>query len=155
MIDYTCSLLFGRNFSEVLLIHKKRPDWQSGLLNGIGGKIELTDININEAASREIQEESGLFIEPNKLILFCEYIVNYIPNYRCASWRNIISFYRIYFFTAYNIPIHEARSMTDEKVECFSVQGLPKNIVRNLKWLIPLALDENNLFPVRVEEKTQ
>ena len=44
---------------KVLLIEKKRPQWQSGRYNLPGGKIE-TDETIHEAAARELYEETGV-----------------------------------------------------------------------------------------------
>jgi len=41
---YTCGFIFHHtNNDNILLIRKERPKWQSGYLNGIGGKIETFD----------------------------------------------------------------------------------------------------------------
>ena len=45
-----------------LLISKKRPTWQAGMLNGIGGKIEPGE-NPLQAMIRECKEECNLDIE--------------------------------------------------------------------------------------------
>ena len=45
-----------------LLISKKRPAWQAGMLNGIGGKIEPGE-NPLQAMIRECKEECNLDIE--------------------------------------------------------------------------------------------
>jgi 8-oxo-dGTP pyrophosphatase MutT (NUDIX family) len=44
---------------EVVLIEKRRPDWQAGLFNGIGGKCEGVETPL-EAMIRECVEETGL-----------------------------------------------------------------------------------------------
>lgn len=47
------------NSDKVLLILKERPAWQKGRLNLVGGKVEPNE-KPEEAAIRELQEESGL-----------------------------------------------------------------------------------------------
>ncbi len=51
---------------EVLLIEKKRPAWQAGRYNLPGGKVEDEE-TIHEAASRELQEETGIECPPEKV----------------------------------------------------------------------------------------
>ena len=46
--DWTC-----------VLIEKTKPDWQSGLVNGLGGSIEPGE-TIHEAMVREFREECGV-----------------------------------------------------------------------------------------------
>lgn len=45
--------------NDVLLIEKKRPDWQKGRLNLVGGKIESGETP-EQAAERELYEEAGM-----------------------------------------------------------------------------------------------
>jgi 8-oxo-dGTP diphosphatase len=40
MQTYACGFLFSLDRTRVLLIRKRRPAWQAGRLNGVGGKIE-------------------------------------------------------------------------------------------------------------------
>lgn len=51
---------------DVLLVLKDRPAWQAGRLNLVGGKIEDGETPM-EAAVRELQEESGLIGDMDKL----------------------------------------------------------------------------------------
>ncbi len=44
--------------NKVLLIHKNRPDWQRGKLNGVGGHIEGSETS-RDAMVREFREETG------------------------------------------------------------------------------------------------
>lgn len=53
------TLTFAFHDKYVLLIRKAKPDWQAGLLNGIGGKVEFGE-GILQATRREFYEETGL-----------------------------------------------------------------------------------------------
>ena len=55
-------------FEHVLLIEKKRPDWQVGRFNLPGGKIEDGE-TIHQAASRELMEETDLNSPPEMIRL--------------------------------------------------------------------------------------
>ena len=46
--------------SRVVLIRKKKGDWQEGMLNGIGGRVEPGE-EIVEAMAREFREETGKY----------------------------------------------------------------------------------------------
>ena len=37
---YVAGFMFDSSYENVLLIRKTKPKWQEGLLNGVGGKIE-------------------------------------------------------------------------------------------------------------------
>ena len=41
MSAYTLGFVFDSSQEKVLLVHKQRPAWQAGKVNGIGGKVEL------------------------------------------------------------------------------------------------------------------
>ena len=60
-IYYVVGFLFNPDMTEVVLIKKNRPDWQKGLLNGVGGKIESGEDPIT-AMIREFKEETGVEI---------------------------------------------------------------------------------------------
>lgn len=59
MKEYVLTFLFTPNLRSVWLIEKNKPEWQKGCLNGIGGKREICE-SINDAALRELREESGV-----------------------------------------------------------------------------------------------
>jgi 8-oxo-dGTP diphosphatase len=59
--EYVVGYCFNEDFSEVALIEKRKPAWQAGKLNGIGGKVEPGE-NIVEAMAREFEEEAGVYI---------------------------------------------------------------------------------------------
>ena len=44
----------------------------------------------------------------------------------------------------------EARTIEDQEVFLADVRALPDNVIDNLRWLVPLALDRDVAVPVRV-----
>lgn len=56
---YVLGFAFSSNWQHVLLVTKARPDWQKGLLNGLGGHVEDGETSLH-AMHREFEEESGL-----------------------------------------------------------------------------------------------
>lgn len=59
---FVIGLMFDPTYSRVVLIRKKRPTWQAGLLNAPGGKCEEGELELN-AVDREFEEETR-FCEP-------------------------------------------------------------------------------------------
>lgn len=50
MIRYVCGFMFNNLKSSVVLIRKKRPEWQNGMFNGVSGKVndyDDDDIGVN------------------------------------------------------------------------------------------------------------
>lgn len=123
--DYVCGFLFNNNKNRIILIEKKRPDWQKGKLNGVGGHIEARETTFG-AMVREFEEETGV-----KLHEWIAFAV-------LSDMRN----YTVYFFVAFNDDaFHSVKSITDEKIVKIKVADIgKKNIIPNLNWLIPMAL---------------
>ena len=98
MQDYSCGFLFSPDRQRVLLIRKRRPEWQAGKLNGVGGKVEPGESAI-DAMIREFREEASLQI---------------------TSWKQILTLtgedWRGHFFRAFG-AIDDAVAITDEQLE--------------------------------------
>ena len=127
--------LFRNDFKEVALIQKQKPDWQKGKLNGIGGKIEPGEKPI-QAMRREFKEEAGAEIK--KWENFCNL------NSSDGSWY-------VYFFCSSESAT--ITSMESEKVDWYSVKKIPDlPTIPNLKWIIPLAIDNDAIFATAQEK---
>ena len=119
---YVVGFMFNPTKDAVLLIRKTHPVWQKGKLNGVGGRIDGDESAVG-AMSREFLEEVG--INHADWIQFCV-----LGDAR--QWQ-------IHFFYATGL-IGVAEALTDEKPEIHCVNGLPKDTIPNLHWLLPMAL---------------
>ncbi|MFY9105836.1 NUDIX hydrolase [Aliarcobacter cryaerophilus] len=103
---------------EILLLKKNNPDWQKGLYNGIGGKVELNTTPL-ETIIKKCQDELGVNI------------LNWIELDSEISSSGIEI---VYFLTTLNEgEIKKLQSQTDERAELFSINNLPTNIFQDLK----------------------
>lgn len=119
---YVVGFMFDETESSVLLLQKNRPEWQRGLINGIGGRIE-DDESALQAMRREFREEAGI-----DHLDWCEFCV--LSDYR--DWS-------IHFFSTTG-RLGDAEQCTDESPIILPVSELPDNVIPNLRWLIPMAL---------------
>ena len=147
MTSYTAGFLFD-SWGNVALIHKLRPDWQAGKLNGIGGHIEPEDVDPWAAMRREFKEETSLDIQNWKL--FCELKGSHTSD----SDEEFI----VYFFTARVDSLKDIQTVTDEEILLVPLRELAAGhceCVPNLAWLIPMALSvekESASFFAVIEE---
>ncbi len=133
MIEYCCGFLFANNRYVgkcVLLIEKRRPKWQAGKLNGIGGHVEPGETP-HQAQVREFEEEAGLRIE---------------------QWSPVAVLtgdgFRVHFFAAHTDEetLKSTRSVTDEMVISVKVEEIANlPVLPNLRVIIPLALDTSGI----------
>lgn len=104
--------------NKEILLKKNNPDWQKGLYNGIGGKVELNTTPL-ETIIKKCQEELGVNI------------LNWIELDSEISSSGIEI---VYFLTTLNEgEIKKLQSQTDERAELFSINNLPTNILQDLK----------------------
>jgi 8-oxo-dGTP diphosphatase len=128
MRKYSLGFIFNFSLSHVLLIHKNEPEWQRGKINGIGGKIEENELPV-VCIVRETMEEAGLKTLEKDWTNYGQ-IIN--------SDKSTSQL----FYCTYKGSQSDAKTQEDEEIEWFPVDNLPKNIISNLSWLIPLALDK-------------
>lgn len=131
-LDYVLALLFTADSREVVLVRKTRPAWQAGRVNALGGKI-LDGESVAEAARREVREEAGVDVGRWE-----EFLVWHDPVYRMRAVR------------AFDDMAREARTAEDQEVFLAYVRALPLNVIDNLRWIIPLALDRDVAVPIEV-----
>jgi len=138
MGHYVLGLVFSKSRGKILLIEKKRPKWQAGRWNGIGGKIEQNESPIG-AMQREALEETGhsflykhviTFVCPGGTVFVFEAIT-------CATNADYIPFEQV----------------EDGRLEVFDLDNLPTNMMGNLRWIIPLSL-ASVYHPILIQQKT-
>jgi 8-oxo-dGTP diphosphatase len=143
MAEYVVGFMFKTNMKQVVLIKKKRPEWQNGKLNGVGGRVEPGE-NPYAAMAREFKEETCVYFDGWKF--FCT----------LAAGSD-----KIYFAVASSGSAEEVSSPTEEEVFLIDVGsvedgsicvGLPMPdpgfgevsvaaAVHNLPWLVRMAID--------------
>ena len=134
------SMVVGFLFREwygkysIALIQKNRPEWQKGLLNGPGGHLEKGE-TFDAAMRRKFKEETGLCV---------------------TNWRHFATIKCkagiVKFFTAMTKYIDFLQSLTDEEVKWYDIKDVPVlPVIPNLKWMIPLALDNNEPKDVTIK----
>ncbi|MCK9541092.1 MAG: NUDIX domain-containing protein [Novosphingobium sp.] len=125
--SYVVGFLFSRNKEKILLIKKNKPKWQEGFLNGVGGKVEKEESPL-EAMIREFEEETGI-----KIDFWEEYLIIHSKSFK------------LYCFKAFSNLIYQTNSITDEPLHMMSLSNTRLEhapLIPNLRWMIPLALDE-------------
>lgn len=59
MSSYVLICIYDAYTKDIIMVEKKKPEWQKGLYNLVGGKIEDGETP-REAAYRETEEETGI-----------------------------------------------------------------------------------------------
>lgn len=121
---YVVGLLFDRDFERLILIHKNRPQWQAGLWNGVGGKVDPGEIYF-DAMWREAEEEIGVDCA------WTYYVTLRYPEAEVAFfWAND--------WRAFTL----ATARTDEPIDRRHVKEWlgSELLIPNLRFLIPMAV---------------
>lgn len=122
MQSYVLGFVFDiENPNLVALIRKDRPEWQAGLLNGVGGKVEEGETPAF-AMFREALEEISL----------CEEDWTYIGAMDGADWDM-----RVYRTDAHLSGLRQMES--EELVVCDYRELKEDEVITNLMWLVPYA----------------
>lgn len=131
MINYVTGFMYSPDGSQVVLINKNKPEWQKGKFNGVGGKIEAEE-SAHHAISREFLEETG--------------VTTKLSDWQCFLILTNQNNYRVYMFYTYSEKFNQVKTVEKEVVSLHSVYQLPKNVISNLAWLIPLSQDKKVYF---------
>jgi 8-oxo-dGTP diphosphatase len=144
-VQYALGFYFNPEGTKVVLIEKLKPKWQKGRLNGIGGKLEGTELpTVGRTLSqtylacmvREFKEETGIETKPEDWEEFA--------SYRGDGWY-------MYIFKAFG-DVTKAKTMEAEEVKVVDVNNLPENVINNLRFLIPMAL-QDDICPVHINQE--
>ncbi|MBI1957062.1 MAG: NUDIX domain-containing protein [Candidatus Niyogibacteria bacterium] len=127
MKKYTVGFVFNQALDKVLLIHKNRPEWQKGKLNGVGGHIE-PDEESADCMVREVFEETGLQTKKEDWVA--------VGAMQGENW--VVDVYGL----RYAGDTNDAVTKTDEHVEWHPVHLLPAHTLTNIPWLVHLSLDK-------------
>lgn len=138
MEQYVLGFLFSLDATKVALIAKQKPQWQKGLWNGIGGKMEALDGSFQFSMTREFREETGVEID------YWDYCM--VHNYSNCY---------LHIFRAFSTKINDIKKQDDEVEipQVFNLSELPENVIPNLNWIIPMLTDESIEFPYAVSIK--
>jgi 8-oxo-dGTP diphosphatase len=122
---YVVGFMFDPTLSKVVLISKLKPEWQKGLLNGVGGKVgdNIAKETPEQAIHREFKEEAGV-----EGLNWVKYLTLTTPHSE------------LHFFRAVG-NVHMATQQTDEVVKVFDVHDVMDrcDTVPNLRWCIQMA----------------
>ena len=115
------------NNRYVILIRKQRPEWQKGLLNGVGGHLEQGETP-EQGMAREFKEETGVETHPE-------------------SWKRVALMtgndWMVHVFTMETTNRPNFRSLTDEQVVAVTVRSVmrhpqPHPTIENIPWLLKM-----------------
>ena len=101
MQRYVVGFCFDTELEHVAIVKKNRPDYQAGLFNGIGGKIEFREIG-KAAMEREFYEETGVRIDQNTWTHFGDK----------SDGKNFLV--KVYYATSSNV--FECKTVEDEEI---------------------------------------
>ena len=122
---YVVGFLLDPTLSKVVLIRKVKPEWQKGLLNGVGGKIgdNIEGETPEQAIDREFKEEAGV---------------------EGLDWKPYLTLTtphsELHFFRAIG-NVHRAQTRTGEFVSIYDIPDVMDrcDTIPNLRWCIQMA----------------
>lgn len=126
--EYVLAVAFSVDRRKILLIRKLTPEWQRGLLNGPGGKIEEGETPI-QAMTREFKEETSV-------------------ETTAEHWSSLGTIesdvFKVYVFCMFDDIVYQAKTVEREVVDMFQVDidMLAECGVDNLHKIVELALTQ-------------
>lgn len=108
---------------RVALILKDKPEWQKGKWNGIGGKVEGDELDV-EAMVREFREETGVVTTPSMWHYFGKMTGPH---------------FNVEMFKMKDPCIRMVETIEQERVELHAGHRLPLNVIDNVPPLVALA----------------
>ena len=149
MQEYVCGFAFSHDLKLVYLIRKKRPEWQAGKLNGIGGHIEPGESPL-DAMKREFEEEAAVRVQTGNWV--------HVATVEGPASPGAVESWRVWFFKVRLWKGACPFTRTDEEVESIPVESIAldfynREVIANLHWLIPLALYGKDNWPLVVSQK--
>lgn len=134
---YVAGLMFSEDKMSLAMVLKNRPAWQAGLFNAIGGKIEEGE-DPATAMAREFLEETGVATAP-------------------TDWEHHLRLegqdFEVIFYKMFSDKVFEAKTMESEDIHRVSPYQLPQNIIFNLRWIIPMALERDAIVPRLIKSR--
>lgn len=123
--QYVVGFMLDPTLSKVVLIRKAKPEWQKGLLNGVGGKVgdHVEGETPEQAIGREFREETGM---------------------DGLDWSKFLTLRtphsELHFFRAVG-NVHRCLTMTEEEVSVFDVHDVMDrcDTIPNIRWCIQMA----------------
>ena len=131
MIKYSLGFLFSEDRKKVVLIRKTKPDWQAGFMNGVGGKVEWGE-TYKCAMVREFEEETGVMF----------------TDWKSGCFMDGNGVYEAEVFYAFG-DVTQCKTIEEEEVVICDVSDLQSlHVIENLKWMIPMFIDDTLIKPL-------
>lgn len=145
-MNYVVGFYISWDLKKFVMIKKKRPAWQAGKYNGIGGKIE--HYNGDEyphsselpkvAMAREFEEETGVLTNPKFWHCF------HIEQYKGSAPDGSDSA-KVYYFCNFGDAWSKVQTMTDEDVVVLNYEDCtfaPEEFMFNISYLWMMILSQ-------------
>lgn len=143
---YVVGFAFNKKADHVVLVHKNLPEWQSGFINGVGGKVELDiDRTYADAMAREFREKTGMFTVGGEWDHFATMHFGADK----LGGESIVFAFRIF-----TNEIYKCKTMKNEKVEIFDLDSplgqyrplTRQKLIAHVSTLLPMARDKGFNF---------
>ena len=123
--QYVVGFFMDPTLSKVVLIRKQKPEWQKGLLNGVGGKVGdfIPGETPEQAIHREFIEEAGV---------------------AGLNWQKFLTLTtphsELHIFRATG-NVHRVMSQTEERVGVYDIHEVMDmcDTIPNIRWCIQMA----------------